>query len=595
MIVDRLESRQTGATVERAATFRWHGGEAQVRVAVPAELAGDPDDASPFLPLALLPAMRRGEQLIVDGPVSPRLLRGCTRARELYSAWSPPLHESAIEVAEERECVPRSSEIGSFLSRGVDSTYSAAVPREYPGPLSRLIFIAGFEPAHDAEVGAEEVRRAELVAERIGLPLSVVSADFLEAVVPSIGNLDDITSPMLALAALSLGGGLGTLLIPTSDRTETLGPFGSSPVLDPLYSTEAVALEPDSVARGRVAKGLWLARERPDLLAELKVCFHENRPDNCGRCSKCLLTMATLRAAGALGAADQFPDEVDLDAIRQAPIRLIQPRVDWAELARAVENGRDPELHAAILGALAQPGRPFPGPAPREDTPDFQTRHSALLESLARDRLPWPPPEPFAAPPGRGLVRVVDARAGRHVYGVGRVPPGASAGELGSLPRDEALGIDPLWVTAGGYLVTDAAPGDPPRTSVAAALRWALAPLVWRDAAGAGGARVRAALARAAGLVSRRHRAERSTAPVAVIAYVHRHESPGRLPLYSAYHPVTGDQLLATSEWEAIDMGYGKPALLGYLDEAAPVTGTRDLRRPPIPWASRFGQRVREG
>ena len=300
MIVDRIEAREVGDAIERSAAFRWSGGETRVRIEVPAELAGEPADASPFLPLALLPAMCRGEDVTVDGPVSPRLLRGAARARELYRAWCPPLHASAIEVGDERECAPRSSQIASFFSRGVDSTYSAAAPRSHPGPLSRLVFIDGFDPLHDDEVRAEEIRRARAAAERIGLPLTVLSARFFEVVAASIGNADDITSPMLALCALALAGGAGTVLIPSSDSAQTLGPQGTNPVLDALFSTEAVTIETDSVALGRVAKGLWLARERPDLLAELKVCFNENRPDNCGRCSKCLLTMVTLRAAGRL-------------------------------------------------------------------------------------------------------------------------------------------------------------------------------------------------------------------------------------------------------------------------------------------------------
>jgi hypothetical protein len=203
VIVDRLETREPDGCVERAARFRWNGGGTPVSIRVPAELAGDPDDASPFLPLALLLAMRRGEDLVVDGPVSPRLVRGAWQARELYRAWSPEFRESRIEVAEERACTLRSSEVGCFFSRGVDSTYSAAAPREYPGPLARLVFIDGFEPLHDGEVRAEAVRRARAAAELVGLPLSVVSASFLDAVLPALGNLDDGTAPMLALAGLT--------------------------------------------------------------------------------------------------------------------------------------------------------------------------------------------------------------------------------------------------------------------------------------------------------------------------------------------------------------------------------------------------------
>lgn len=372
---------------------------------------------------------------------------------------------------------------------------------------------------------------------------------------------------MLALVALGLGGGLGTVLIPASDSTETLGPFGSSPALDRLFSTEALALETDSVALGRVAKGLWLARERPDLLAELKVCHEENRPGNCGRCSKCLLTMATLRAAGALAAAQQFPDALDLDLIATTPMRSFQPRAEWAELGRAVRDGRDPELHAAILAALARPGWAYPGPPPRDDTPDFRARHNALIVSVVRDRAPWPA-APFAAPPGHGLVRAVDARAGRHVYAVGRVPPGELAAELGSVPRGAAQDLEPLWATADGRLVTPAGEAEPKRPPLLALARWALAPLAWRDVGLGPAERAGAVRWRVSRLA--RDRGQRSRAPVGVVGHLHRHPQPGRLPLLSALHPVTGDQLLATSEWEAVDMGYGPPRLLGYLDGLAP-------------------------
>lgn len=591
MIVEGLETREADGAIERSANFRWNGGESTLRVAVPDELAGDPDDASPFAPLALLLAMVRGEDLVVDATVSSRQLRGLHGARELYLAWAP-LHPSAIEVAEERELERRSDDVACLLSRGVDSTYSAAVPRAHPGPLARLVFIKGFEPAHDAEVEAEEARRAALVAERVGLPLTIVRASFLDAVVHAIGNLDDVTAPMLALSALMLGGGVGTVVIPSSDSTLTMGPNGTSPVLDPLLSTEAVALEYDSTALGRVEKTLWLARERPELLAELKVCFHVNAPGNCGECQKCLLTMCTLVAADALGQAHQFPDAVDLDLLRTKTIRGAQPLIEWATVVRELERTeRAPELHALLRKLIEQPGRPYPGAPMRDHTPDFRVRHFRMLDAAIHWRAPWPPVAEYAPPPGLGLVRAVDERAGRHVYGIGRVPAGELAGELGSVPRDAAEDLEPLWATAGGYLTTAAAPIGAARASRATAARWALAPLGWRGTGASFAGRLQALLARARRLMrdARPHPGE----PLAAVGHLHRHVAPGRLPLFSALHPVTGDQLLGTSEWEATDMGYGEPVLLGYVDEVAPVTGTLELARPPVPWASRFGRRVR--
>jgi hypothetical protein len=60
-------------------------------------------------------------------------------------------------------------------------------------------------------------------------------------------------------------------------------------------------------------------------------------------------------------------------------------------------------------------------------------------------------------------------------------------------------------------------------------------------------------------------------------------------PLYSALHPVTGDQLLTRDPWEAIDMGYSQPVLLGELVAVAPLTGSLEPVRYGVPWASRFG------
>src|SRR5207244_5069949 len=57
-------------------------------------------DGSAFVCACLLPAMRLGEDVEVDGPVSPLLMRGLSRAHDLYRAWDPSLHEVAVLSAE---------------------------------------------------------------------------------------------------------------------------------------------------------------------------------------------------------------------------------------------------------------------------------------------------------------------------------------------------------------------------------------------------------------------------------------------------------------------------------------------------------------
>jgi hypothetical protein len=79
------------------------------------------------------------------------------------------------------------------------------------------------------------------------------------------------------------------------------------------------------------------------------------------------------------------------------------------------------------------------------------------------------------------------------------------------------------------------------------------------------------------------------------LAWLYRDAAEGRLPLHSAIHPITHDQLLTTNAFEATDLGYGEPVLLGHLDARAPTTGSLGTRRPHLFWASRFGQSFRDG
>jgi hypothetical protein len=125
------------------------------------------------------------------------------------------------------------------------------------------------------------------------------------------------------------------------------------------------------------------------------------------------------------------------------------------------------------------------------------------------------------------------------------------------------------------------------------AARWAVAPLAWRDNGVPLRARARAMAGRASRALGRGRPV--SAAPLARVASIHVHPTPSRLPLFSAVHPVTGDQLLTTERLEAADLGYGEPELLGYLDAQAPVTGRLGITPREVPWGSHFGRRVRTG
>lgn len=190
-----------------------------------------------------------------------------------------------------------------------------------------------------------------------------------------------------------------------------------------------------------------------------------------------------------------------------------------------------------------------------------------------------------------GLVRMLDRRRWRHMYAVGQVPPGELVGELGSLHREPGTGRIPVWLTDGQVLTPDSR-SAPPSTDLITRLRWVVAPLRWRPSPAGLGRRL-ATVAQRSVRAWRRAPAAASEPALAPAGYLETDAWPGALALYDARHPVTGDQLLTSHPWEAVDLGYGHPALLGYLVPFAPMTGSVGTHRPLLPWASRFGQEVR--
>lgn len=190
-----------------------------------------------------------------------------------------------------------------------------------------------------------------------------------------------------------------------------------------------------------------------------------------------------------------------------------------------------------------------------------------------------------------GLIRTLDRRRWRHVYAAGHVPPEEFVGELGSLNREPGTGRIPVWLTDGQLLTPDSRL-TPPSAGFITRLRWVVAPLRWRALRGDLGRRL-ATMAQRSARAWRRPPAARSEPAGAPTGYLESDAWPGALALYNATHPVTNDQLLTSNPWETVDLGYGDPALLGYLSPLAPVTGHVGTCRPLLPWASHFGQKVR--
>ncbi len=197
-----------------------------------------------------------------------------------------------------------------------------------------------------------------------------------------------------------------------------------------------------------------------------------------------------------------------------------------------------------------------------------------------------------------GLIRAVDARRWRHVYSFGDLPGNGDdqPAELGAALATSGADHVAVWLEGDGRVVTETYDAKATRPRLPTSMRWILAPLRWRDTGRLPG-RVRLVLSRLRRWLGRAS-AQRRSDPLRdreVVGYLHTTAGVSRLPLFSAIHPITGDQLLSTRKTEAGELGYRDPTRLGFLVAAAPLTHVLGWQRTLLPWAYRVGTDRRAG
>jgi len=310
------------------------------------------DGADPWVPVSLLSGMRTGYQLMAPGPVSPKLLKAMPEIQRRYRDFYPDLREVSI-VAEPRQGAEghRAAGVAALFSAGVDSFYTAL---KHQRRLSCLIFGRGLSadtpPAQEA--AAHQARAA---ASDLGLPLLEVTTD-LRAFSDRYASWERYHGAGLASVALLLAPQIRTVFLPGWICHGFEVPFGSHPLLDPLWSTELVEICYDGFEANRFEKVASIA-QNDAALRHLRVCTRGTAEvPNCGTCEKCLRTMVALEAAGVLARCSTFPsDRVDPEAVAALVLRKPTKRAQWEQNLRGLESaGSNPQLARAVRQALTR-------------------------------------------------------------------------------------------------------------------------------------------------------------------------------------------------------------------------------------------------
>ena len=253
--------------------------------------------ADPLLPLGLLAAMRTGAPLHLPALTSARLLRNSGRLQDVLAAFSDRRLTPTRIVAEPGPTpAPPGRGTGAFFSAGVDSFYTAL--KRAP-ELTHLVYVSGFDVLDPAS------RRAQSALAGV----RAAAADLGKELIEVETNMRAITDPYetwhlahgigIVAVALLLQGQLERIYVPASFAYADLAPWGTHPLLDPLWGTEAIDLVHDGCELVRAEKVARIASHEV-VLARVRVCNQQASKYNCGKCEKCVRTMMNLRLAGAL-------------------------------------------------------------------------------------------------------------------------------------------------------------------------------------------------------------------------------------------------------------------------------------------------------
>jgi hypothetical protein len=310
-------------------------------------------DAAPSgnaaLAIALIPAMRAAQSLVLADSLSPRLFASQAAIQKLFQDWDHRFNVVPVTAPLGEPDRVSTGGTGLFFTGGVDSFFSLLRHRE---EITHLIFVRGFDIKRDQqEVDGSVLPAMRAVAAQMNKTLVEVSTNIREFSDPIVDWALDYHGTALAAVALLLAPTLNKVYIAASHAEGDTFRWGSHLCLDPLYSTESMSLIHDGAKATRVEKVAAIADDRV-AQQTLRVC-NKAGAYNCGRCEKCLRTMINLRIAGALEKFVTFDRHLRLNEVRLIRVRDENKASYVSENLTALRaKGVDEDLASALNDAL---------------------------------------------------------------------------------------------------------------------------------------------------------------------------------------------------------------------------------------------------
>lgn len=301
--------------------------------------------ASPeaFASALLIPAATRGVPIVLDAPVDPTWRAHVPRILDILAAWWG-LEGTRVEAPTGARS-PRAGNraAAQCFSGGVDSWFTLLGAEERPGVL---VFVRGFDmPLKDRARFDAFLPGFQETAAAFGARPVVVRTNLRRHPTLRAADWERIHGGALAAVGHVLAGEIESLSIPPSYPSNAPQPWGTSSLLDPLWSSRHLAVRSaDSVVR-RMGKVRAIA-DHALVRKHLRVCWeNRSRTGNCSRCEKCVRTMLCLELCGRLQDCDAFDRGRPLDRLLDGiPAVESHQILAWREALALVTH---PEQQAA--------------------------------------------------------------------------------------------------------------------------------------------------------------------------------------------------------------------------------------------------------
>lgn len=304
-----------------------------------------------FLISAALPALHRKESRIrLNGAVDPAIINSINAVLAQQSHWfNYPTKGMAIEAA---HAMPKQHPIpnraASFFSGGVDSLWTVrrnrtTLPEIHPLRIQDGIIVYGFDMGWRT-AGNEDIQLFDLTLQHLNQVAGAAGINLLP-VYTNIRQLFDDSNfwaarwhgMVLASVGYMLSGKITDIFIPSTNDLWHLGPWGSSPLIDPNFVTTRLRLYHDGLDQTRLEKMRMLS-SWPVALENLRVCTKVGSiPSgylNCGECEKCLRTKLELLVCNALDRSPTFASgDISDEAIAKIHALTAYHASEYEELA----------------------------------------------------------------------------------------------------------------------------------------------------------------------------------------------------------------------------------------------------------------------